>query len=170
MRSRKKEGQRDAVKPISDKRKDERRTEDGQRYLNMLKETDKKFCWSCGRDQTQRPDVLYTPWILNLAHIAAGGSKMKRHLDRRAVVILCSWCHAVHSTNGHGETTINGIQCAKLCNANTLWLKRERDPDFWSPDWISERWMGTVPEPVRPPDWFLFQYHTRRPTDASEMQ
>lgn len=140
-----------------------KRNEEGIQYLLTIQKTDRPWCWACGRDESQRPEAWHARWVLNLAHIAAGGSKMKRHLNRRAIVILCGWCHLLHCTHGANLQQVMGVTCPKLSNANVLWIKRTFDLIFWDPAWIAERWIGVVPEPIQPAAWFLDQYRQRRP-------
>jgi len=119
------------------------------------------YCMACGRDATERPAKWGAPWRLERAHLAAGRSKMCRHEDRRAVVSLCGRCHLLHSTHGRGVARINGLELPRLSNAHVLWIKRERDPEWWDLAWIQERWLDVVPDPESPPEWFLAEFESR---------
>jgi len=153
------------MKSISPKHRRDFSNEDGQRYLMMLKETDRPWCWACGRGANDRSSGWFAPWILTLAHLAAGGSKMKRHINRRAVVIFCPLCHLLHSTSGEGSRKVNGTEYPQLSNGNVLWIKRSFDPEWFDLDWIAERWLGELPDLIPPNAWFIGQYRQRHPDD-----
>lgn len=153
---------------ISAKRKREMSSPEGKSFESMLRDTDRPFCWACGRDDRQRPDNWFADrWEMHRAHLAAGASKMIRLLDRRAAVILCPLCHFVHTTNGIGRNMVCGQEIPQLSNANVLFLKRCRDVDHWDPDWLAKHWLGNLPALVAPDQFFISQYATRRPDDPT---
>lgn len=149
------------MKRTSDTTRAKQLGEDGRRYLLFPVESPTPWCFACGRTKFERPIAWYAPWQMQIAHLAAGGSKMKRHLDRRAVILLCPWCHLLHTTHGTSTRTVMGILCPELANEHVLFLKRLRDPEFWDPEWIAARWTGVLPDPVQPAEWFTNQYVSR---------
>lgn len=108
-------------------------------YEGMVCEVVNPWCWCCGSETA-----------LERAHLMAGGGKGLRVEDRRAVNLLCPSCHRVHQHSG-----------PQLSNAHMLWLKRERDPGYWDPSFISWFWIGIPPEPVEP-TWQRDKYQSIR--------
>ncbi len=128
-------------------------------YTRMLQDCGKPFCWACGRGN-DKPYWWPAPWFLQRAHLASGSGRMFRALDRRAVNILCSVCHESHSHLGGGTVNLCGQHIREISDANMLWLKRERDPEYWDAQWIGLQWIGLPPDPVEPV-WLREQYQER---------
>jgi len=87
---------------------------------------------------------------------------MQRIHDRRAVVLLCPLCHACHRHEWTEPITICHLEIPPLTDAAVLWLKRQMDPMHWDPDAIATWWLGTVPEPEQPNEWYMDEYLLRR--------
>ena len=125
---------------VSKKKAASRKTEEYARYRLMLEETDKPWCWGCGRKYS---NDRFLPLVR--AHLSAGAGRQIRKEDRRAVVILCNDCHWRHRHEmpaAHGDF---------ITDAEVLWLKRERDPEFWDWEFIKSIWLANnPPEPVEP--------------------
>ena len=128
-------------------------------YDTFIRDSDKQWCWACGRDHFERAAGWCAPWFLQRAHVASGGCVRARVEDVRAINILCPRCHALN----HGSV----IRCRKdklptISTASMLWIKRARDPDNWDLEFLRSIWLGNPPDPEPPHDWFLHEYDTRR--------
>ncbi len=55
-------------------------------YDEFVLNTDKPWCWYCGRGYTDIPDWWHAPWVIERAHIV----NKPRAEDRRAAILLCS--------------------------------------------------------------------------------
>lgn len=87
-----------------------------------------RYCWACGRRASDS-------WKLDIAHILGGAN---RHHDRRNLSLLCHvTCHQANNRTGH---TVNGIAWPALPTEALLWLKAQRDPLFFDPEWILKTW------------------------------
>lgn len=131
-------------------------------YARLATEHRRPHCWACGRGWSDKPDDWFASWRIERAHVAAGSGTMVRQQDVRAVVLLCSRCHLSHSHNGE-TVLLNGELLPGLSDANVLWLKGMRDVIDW--EYLRGVWLGTVPEPVEPPQWYLDEYECRHPWD-----
>ena len=133
------------MRRVSKKRKEQRETPEGSAYANILYETSRPWCWACGVDPP-----------LERAHLAAGSGTMLRVENRKGIVLLCSPCHRLHR-----HTKPEQCICDPLTDANVLWLKRERDPDYWDPLFVRNVWIGAPPDPEEP-TWLRDLYLRRR--------
>jgi len=125
----------DSMRAISKKRQRQRRSPEGIAYRDMI--AAKPWCWACGRSQSDRPRWWYADWSLQRMHVAAGGGRMVRVEDRRAAIVGCPLCHWRHRHHTYGsKIKLNSRWITTLTNANVLWVKCERDPNFWDWDWI----------------------------------
>jgi len=146
------------MRSVSKKRQRQRRSPEGGAYRNMLGEV--PWCFACGRTAETMPRNWAGVWMLQRAHLAAGSGRMVRVEDRRGVNVLCVLCHMLHSHHGTGTVRINCREYRTISDANMLWMKRERDPDFWDWDWIASKWIGIPPEPVEPV-WLRAEFKRR---------
>lgn len=85
-----------------------------------------------------------------------------RALDRRAVNLLCPLCHTLHSHTGGRLHRIGGVEFPQLSNANMLWIKHAFDVEYYDPEYLRTLWIGLVPEPVKPDDWYGREIRLRR--------
>lgn len=110
-------------------------------------------CWLSGYTPSVRPEHWHGPWLLEIAHIASGAGRARRVNDRRAVILLCSLCHRVHvsDSDAHPWMSIASTDWPTIDERHALWLKRECDPEYYDPEFLSTIWIGKVPEPVKPP-------------------
>jgi hypothetical protein len=69
--------------------------EELRQFEEMLQQTDKPWCWACGRGLEDQPRNWWGPWLIERAHIVYH----PRCKVRQAIVLLCSLCHKV----SHGE-------------------------------------------------------------------
>ena len=127
----------------------------------MLDYEEQKYCWICGRGEWDKPDWYHAPWLLQRAHISAGSGRMRRLEDRRFAVLACARCHLVHSHSGAGRR-VGGIDWPGISDANMLWVKRERDSEWWDLEKIAGVWLGEVPEPEQPHKSYMDEYEQRR--------
>lgn len=82
-------------------------------------------CWACGA--SRKPAGYFGPWLIERAHIA---NKPRRE-DRRVVVMFCTLCHKA----SHGER-VAGFLRPKLSAGQMLEIKRERDPEWFDPEFV----------------------------------
>jgi hypothetical protein len=110
-------------------------------YKSMLADIERPWCFWCGRGLEHKPSGWYgAPWLVERAHIVA----FPRVEDRRAVILLCSWCHKVQ----HGEQLVlPGMAQMKLVPtvANMLWLKLNFDPDYYDLEWLRDHSISRLP-------------------------
>lgn len=130
-------------------------------YANMIHNTDKPFCWACGRGDNERPSDWHAEWFIQRCHLAAGSGWMQRIENRCYVNLLCPLCHSLHRHH-FTEIKINGNVYPALTDANMLWLKLERDPKWWNRELIAKAWIGNPPSPETPHEYFLTEYALRR--------
>ena len=125
-----------------------------------IKTANKNFCWLSGWGEFQSPIDWYGPWYLQIAHIASGSGVARRVDDRRAVILLSPICHMVHVSNAdrHDSMVINGKRYPPIDERHTLYMKRELDPDCYSPEYLAQIWIGRVPEPEKPHDFWCERY------------
>lgn len=83
---------------------------------------------------------------------------MRREEDARAVVALCPRCHACHSPRGVSSRVLCGVAYPGISNANMVWLKRERDAELFDAEYLQRVWLGCVPEPEPPPEFYQLEY------------
>jgi len=107
--------------------------------------------------QSARPNDWWSPWGLEVAHIASGGGDARRVDDRRAVGVLCSLAHRCHVSNSgrHKKMTINGVEYDCFDSRHMLYLKQRFDVRYYDRGFLSTVWIGSVPEPVRPPESWM---------------
>lgn len=132
-------------------------------YKNLLLEAD-PHCWACGRDESQRHEKWFAPWLMHRAHLGSGSGSMLRREDRRFVNILCPLCHLSHVPRPGmvGVRVTRWHHLPPLTNANMIWLKMKRDPEFYDIRAITLVWMGYPPDPEMPDQWYLDEYAMRR--------
>jgi hypothetical protein len=123
------------------------------RYDSILSETNLPWCWACGRGERDKPSWWYAPWLVERAHIC----NKPRLEDRRMVVLLCSACHKTQ----HGERFPQWA-LPRLTLPNMLWLKQERDAEFWDVAKLQSCAVQLLPEPIPPAAGFLSEYERRR--------
>lgn len=109
-----------------------------QAYETMLQDvsgTRLGRCWNCGRQPHHRPDNWFADFCLERCHIGSGGGQQYREDDRRAVVILCSWCHNRHTSDmdRFPEKRLCGKLVKTIDWSILLWLKRTMDESWF--DW-----------------------------------
>lgn len=129
-------------------------------YTNLIGTTELPWCWACGRGQIEQPDNWNATWILNRAHLSAGSGGALRIESREHVNLLCPLCHSLHR---HRPTQIKFgyVSYPALTDANMIWLKMTRDPQFYNPQQIATAWIGIPPDPEQPHDYFMEQYELR---------
>lgn len=94
-------------------------------------------CWACGEGCWAMPDGWGAPWSIERAHIVS----KPRVEDRRVIVMLCSACHKAQ----HGEV-LPGFERPALTVGQMLWLKRERDRQWYDPVFLAKHCVGRLPE------------------------
>lgn len=119
------------------------------------------FCWACGRDAQDRHPQYHAPWVIQRAHLSAGSGRMTRIESREYVILLCPFCHLLHRHHP-GEVKLFGEYYPALTDANCIWLKLHRDPEFYSSSLIAKAWIGNPPSPEAPHEWFLEEFISRR--------
>lgn len=117
----------------------------------------RRFCWLSGHTASAKPEGWFAPFGLEVAHIASGQGDALRVNDRRAVTVLCSLCHRLHVNHAGGTMTINGVEYPTIDARHTLWIKAQMDPKFYDRSFLAKYWVGTLPDPERPPEFFLDQ-------------
>jgi len=127
---------------------------------HTIKEPGKLFCWLCGITGNVRPQGWYGEWWLQIAHIASGGGKAIRIDDRRAVILACPRCHDCHVSNSDRfpSKTICGKEYPTVDERHFLWVKRDVDPESYDPGFLQSFWIGNLPEPERPPEFWCVEY------------
>ncbi len=111
-----------------------------QEYKNILVNIATPWCFWCGRGLEHRPNGWFAPWLIERAHIV----NKPRVEDRRAVILLCSWCHKVQ----HGEQLVlPGVKPSDLrpSLSNMLWLKKYFDPEYYDWNWLNRHSVGQLP-------------------------
>jgi hypothetical protein len=140
------------MRKVSKKRAAKRRGPEYEAYCFMYLELD-LHCWACGRDWRHCPSWWAGPWVTERAHIV----NKPRAEDRRAVILLDSGCHDTQ----HGARVV-GWDLPPLTLAHMLWIKRERDPQWYDPAFLQKHSVQRLPEPERPPDQFMESYSRLR--------
>lgn len=122
-----------------------------------INKSDNQFCWLSGWTASYRPSWWFGPWFLHIAHIASGGAKAIRTDDIRAVVLLSPLCHQLHVSNSDSlpKMSIGGSEWPTIDERHTLWIKRRFDPENYDPDYLQSIWNGVLPNPERPPDFWM---------------
>ena len=132
-----------------------REPDDVARFENMLGETDRPFCWCCGRSDRERPEWWHAaPWVIERAHIVS----QPRAKDRRACILACSACH---KGSIHGEK-FPAWDLPRLGLHHLLWIKRHRDREFYDRKFLRRHSVRVIPACVVPPMAFLHAYESRR--------
>lgn len=123
-------------------------------YKMMVLESDAPWCWWCGRGIENRPWSWLGPWLIERAHIVY----KPRVEDRRAVILLCTICHKVQ----HGEniSIARDERVEPITVANMLWLKRERDRQFYSRAWLQDHSVQKLPHAKQSVE--ATEYYSRR--------
>lgn len=113
-------------------------------------------CWISGITQSCRPEGWYADWWMQVAHIASGQGAARRVDDRRAVILLCPLVHDLHVTDADKFPSkwIIGKEWPTIDERHTLYVKRFFDERFYDREFLSTIWIGNVPEPKRPPDFW----------------
>ena len=112
-------------------------------YRDFLTTTERPWCWCCGRDERQ---PLWQPWRIERAHIAAGSGTMRREEDVRAIVLLCSLCHMLHTHSAVTTQRINCVMYTSITDGMMLRLKFSRDPGNYDIEYLRGVWCGTLPD------------------------
>lgn len=125
-------------------------------YKWMLVSVNNPWCWWCGRGLEHQPASWSAPWIIERAHIVNN----PRREDRRAVVLLCSMCHRVQ----HGEQLVlpGMTQIVRPGLAQLIWMKRNRDPEFFCREFLQANHIGRLPSARAPHKTVLSMYQQRR--------
>lgn len=110
-------------------------------YKQFLGSHNFPWCWACGRDQWQRPDGWFGPWLIERAHIIPFPVRIE---DVRAIALLCSLCH---KTNHWQRIVLSdgGNPLPRLHPEHLLDLKRRFDPDNYDRPWLKERYGNRLP-------------------------
>ena len=118
------------------------------------------YCWLSGWTAGSKPVDWYGPWFMQVAHIASGAGVARRVNDRRAVVLLSPICHTVHVSDSdkHDSMVINSTRYPTIDERHTLWLKLAVDPEYYSPDYLQDIWIGRVPAPEKPHDYWCEKF------------
>lgn len=113
-------------------------------------------CMMCGWGDGRRREFRY--WMiprLDNAHIIGGSGR--RH-DRRCIVRLCAGCHRL----SHGDKIkVDGRALPNFGLGEMLWLKRERDVDYFDLEYLAGLKIGALPDIVEPHTWFIEQWNMR---------
>lgn len=129
-----------------------------ERYDQMLVEITKPWCWACGRGTAyaDRPRDWFGPWLIERAHIV----NKPRRCDRRSVVLLCSACHKA----GHHQERIriDGELLVRIELEHMLWMKRERDPEYYDRAFLQQQSVRILPMARKLGEFYLRQYQQRR--------
>lgn len=73
--------------------------------------------------------------------------KLHRIDDKRNGLLACGVCH----DRLEGTTVVvDAERLGPISFAEALWLKRERDPENWCPEYLDSIYPQVLPEPVRP--------------------
>ena len=72
------------------------------------------------------------------------------------MTVLSPLCHQLHVSDSdkHPEMTINGVTYPTIDERATLYLKQWFDSEFYNRDYLQTIWIGKVPEPKRPPEFW----------------
>ncbi len=121
-------------------------------------------CWLSGTTLSAKPADWWAPWLLEVAHIASGQGRARRVDDRRAVVVLCSLAHRLHVSDADRLPTavINGTEYPTIDERHTLYIKKCFDREFFDRSFLQGVWIGRVPEPKRPPDFWCEQMYNNQ--------
>ena len=94
-------------------------------------------CWRCGRTERDVPSWWHAPWTVERAHIV----NKPRAEDRRAVVLLCSFCHR----SQHGERFHVAAYREPLPLRILLAMKKFIDPMYFDRGWLACHHVGRLP-------------------------
>ena len=121
-----------------------------------VRDSTKRFCWIGGDTPNFRPKNWNGPWMLHVAHIASGRARAIRADDRRAVVLLSPICHDLHVSNTDRLPFkwVCGEKLPTIDERHTLWAKQQFDPGYYDRDYLQSIWIGKLPEPERPPEYW----------------
>ena len=123
---------------------------------DSVRDCGKRFCWLGGDTPSVRPVFWHGPWMLHVAHIASGRGKAVRVDDRRAVTLLSPLAHDVHVSNSDRFKfrVIGGQKIPTIDERHTLYIKQKFDPEYYDPDFLQSIWVGKLPEPEPPCEWW----------------
>lgn len=115
-----------------------------------------RHCWMSGITLSAKPEGWWADWYLEIAHIASGQGRARRVDDRRAVVVMCSLAHKLHVSNSDRlpSAVINGAEYPTIDERHTLYVKRYFDRKCFDINFLQTIWIGKVPDPKRPPDFW----------------
>lgn len=119
-------------------------------------ESNKPFCWLGGDTANVKPEFWHGPWWMQIAHIASGRGRAVRVNDRRAVVLLSPLAHLVHVSD-RGRLPFMSVgrqEIPTIDERHTLYIKRKFDPEYYDRDFLQSIWIGRLPEPEAPPEWW----------------
>jgi hypothetical protein len=115
------------------------------------------FCWLSGYTASSAPDGWWAPWYIHRAHLASGQGRAVRVDDPRAVLPLCPLAHMLHVSDSdrHPEMVVNGVAYPTIDERHTMFLKINMDDDGLDEDFLRTIWIGELPEPEPPPEFWL---------------
>ena len=128
-----------------------------QLYRHFKENHQHPVCWACGRDESQRPDGWYGPFVVERAHLVSS----PRAEDVRLIVLLDTICHKV---SGGERIFINGQlwPLPKLTLPQLLTLKELFDPEHYDRAFMQRFSAKRLPEPEPIPDCYIAAYRARR--------
>jgi hypothetical protein len=128
-----------------------------QLYRNIIKEHELSWCWACGASDEwfDKPADWYAEWWIERSHIV----RSPRVIDRRLIVLLCSWCHQT----AHGARIITAARqdWPRLQLHHLLWLKKHRDPEYWDRAFIRQHCVHALPAAQVLPGVYRREYARR---------
>lgn len=125
-------------------------------YKRFIHDHESPWCWACGRDQWSPPHNWCAPYLLERAHLGSGSGAMYRIRDERAIAILCSRCHYLHTKIKF--RFVNGEELPCLSDGNLIHLKRLMDPGHWDREFVARYWIGCVPDAEPLPSFYEESY------------
>lgn len=124
------------------------------------------MCWNCGCDpMTDRPHWWLTRFHLERAHIGAGSGRIMRLPDRRAAVLLCSFCHKLHVHRAPPTMFFNMEDYPTITDGMLIGIKKEMDPNYYSARFIRDMWLGKPPRAEKRPRYWQLQFDMRTRND-----
>ena len=97
-------------------------------------------CWRCGRTARDKPDWWHSDWWIHRAHLDE--CNHPRRNDRRAIIAACPLCHAIQHRHRFPYDLTDGgkfpgCTAIPMTIEEMLWLKRDRDPSFFEPEFLA---------------------------------